>query len=144
MCYLYNMIVYVDGVFDLTHNGHFKLYKQAKKLGSKLYVGVLSDEECENYKRKPILTAEERRLNILNSEYVDKVIINVPNIVTKEFIEKYKIDIVAHAHKIEEDDYYHYQYKVPKEMGIFRRLEYTDGITTTDIINRILERFSIK
>ena len=59
-----------------------------KKLGSKLYVGVLSDEECENYKRKPILTAEERRLNILNSEYVDKVIINVPNIVTKGIYRK--------------------------------------------------------
>ena len=136
------MIVYVDGVFDLTHNGHFKLYKQARSLGDKLYVGVLSDDECENYKRRPILTAKERRLNILNSEYVDKVIIDVPNIVTKEFIEKYKIDIVAHAHKPDEDDYYYYQYKEPIEMGIFRRLDYTDGISTTDIINRILERFS--
>tara|TARA_B110000971_G_C20034778_1_gene513541 strand:- start:277 stop:690 length:414 start_codon:yes stop_codon:yes gene_type:complete len=136
------MIVYVDGVFDLTHNGHFKLYKQARALGDTLYVGVLSDDECESYKRRPILTAEERRLNILNSEYVDKVIINVPNIVTREFIEKHKIDIVAHAHNPEEDAYYHYQYKDAKDMGIFRRLDYTDGISTTDIINRILERFS--
>jgi len=132
----------VDGVFDLTHNGHFKLYKHARSLGDILYVGVLSDDECENYKRRPILTAEERRLNILNSEYVDKVIINVPNIVTREFIEKYNIDIVVHAHNPCEDDYYDYQYKVPKEMGIFRRLDYTDGISTTDIITRILERFS--
>ena len=136
------MIIYVDGVFDLTHNGHFKLYKQAKQLGDILYVGVLSDDECINYKRRPILTAEERRLNILNSEYVDKVIMNVSNIVSKEFIEKYKIDIVAHAHTIEEENYYDYQYIVPKKMGIFRRLEYTEGITTTDIINRILKRFS--
>ena len=136
------MIVYVDGVFDLTHNGHFKLYKQARSLGDTLYVGVLSDNECESYKRRPILTADERRLNIINSEYVDKVILNVPNIVTREFIEKHKIDIVAHAHTIEEDEYYHYQYKDAKEMGIFRRLDYTTGISTTDIINRILERFS--
>ena len=35
------MIVYVDGVFDLTHDGHFKLFQQAKKLGDILYVGVL-------------------------------------------------------------------------------------------------------
>lgn len=136
------MIVYVDGVFDLTHNGHFKLYKQARALGDTLYVGVLSDEECENYKRLPILTAEERRDNILNSEYVNKVILNVPNIVTKDFIKKHNIDIVAHAHKIEDDEYYHYQYKDAKEMGIFRRLEYTESVSTTDIINRILERFS--
>lgn len=136
------MIVYVDGVFDLTHNGHFKLYKQASKLGDKLYVGVLSDEECENYKRRPILTAEERRDNILNSQYVDKVILNVPNVVTKEFIKEHNIDIVAHAHKVEEDDYYDYQYKDAKDMGIFRRLEYTESVSTTDIINRVLERFS--
>ena len=136
------MIVYVDGVFDLTHNGHFKLYKQASKLGDKLYVGVLSDEECENYKRRPILTAEERRDNILNSKYVDKVILNVPNVVTKEFIKEHNIDIVAHAHKVEEDDYYDYQYKDAKDMGIFRRLEYTESVSTTDIINRVLERFS--
>ena len=136
------MIVYVDGVFDLTHNGHFKLYKQASKLGDKLYVGVLSDEECENYKRRPILTAEERRDNILNSQYVDKVILNVSNVVTKEFIKEHNIDIVAHAHKVEEDDYYDYQYKDAKDMGIFRRLEYTESVSTTDIINRVLERFS--
>lgn len=136
------MIVYVDGVFDLTHNGHFKLYKQASKLGDKLYVGVLSDEECKNYKRRPILTAEERRDNILNSQYVDKVILNVPNVVTKKFIKEHNIDIVAHAHKVEEDDYYDYQYKDAKNMGIFRRLEYTESVSTTDIINRVLERFS--
>ena len=136
------MIVYVDGVFDLTHNGHFKLYKKARALGDTLYVGVLSDNECKNYKRRPILTAEERRLNILNSQYVDKVIINVPNIVTQEFIKEHNIDIVAHAHSLEEDDIYDYQYKAAKELGIFRRLDYTDGISTTDIINRVLERFS--
>lgn len=136
------MIVYVDGVFDLTHNGHFKLYKQARELGDTLYVGVLSDNECENYKRRPILTAEERRDNILNSEYVDKVILNVPNVVTKEFIKEHSIDIVAHAHKMDDDDYYDYQYRDAKEMGIFKRLEYTEGVSTTDIIKRILERFS--
>ena len=132
------MIVYVDGVFDLTHYGHFQLFKNAKQLGNTLYVGVLSDKECEDYKRLPILTAEERRLNILNSNYVDKVIINVPNIITDEFIKKHKIDIVAHAHKIEEEDHYDYQYYIPKKLGIFKRLEYTPSMSTTDIINRIL------
>jgi len=135
-------IVYVDGVFDLTHNGHFKLYENAKKLGDILYVGILSDEECISYKRKPILTADERRINILNSKYVNKIIMNVPNIVTNEFIDEYNIDIVAHAHKEEEDSFYHYQYKIPKELGIFKRLEYTTGITTTDIINRVLAQYS--
>ncbi len=131
------MIVYVDGVFDLTHDGHFKLFKNARALGDTLIVGVLSDIESENYKRKPILTANERKANILHSQYVSKVIINVPNVVTKEFIDTHNINIVAHAHKLSEEEYYHYQYKIPKQLGIFKRLDYTESISTSKIIKRI-------
>jgi ethanolamine-phosphate cytidylyltransferase len=129
--------IYVDGVFDLTHYGHYKLFKQAKELGDILIVGVLSDEECEKYKRAPILTEEERAENIRCCGYVDTVIGGVPNIVTKEFIEKYNIDIVAHAHILDDHEKYKYQYIDAINMGIFKRLNYTSTISTTDIINRI-------
>ena len=130
-------IVYVDGVFDLTHYGHYNLFKQAKKLGDILYVGILSDEECKNYKRKTILNIEERYMNVCCSQYIDNVIKNVKNIVTKDFIKEHNIDIVAHAHREDEDDHYNYQYKDAKEMGKFVRLNYTSSISTTEIINRI-------
>ena len=135
------MIVYVDGVFDLTHDGHFKLFENAKSLGDTLYVGVLSDAECTTYKRKPVLTSNERKKNISHSPFVNKIITDVPNVITKEFINKYKIDIVAHAHTIEEDDTYHYQYEIPKQLGIFKRLDYTNSISTTEIIKRILNNY---
>ena len=92
---------------------------------------------AEGYKRKPVLTSLERFKNVSGIKYVDIVLKDVPNIVTKEFIKKHNIDIVAHGHTIEEDEYYHYQYKDAKELGIFRRLEYTSTISTTEIINRI-------
>lgn len=130
-------IVYVDGIFDLTHYGHYNLFKQAKKLGDILYVGILSDEECKNYKRKTILNIEERYMNVICSHHIDKVIKNVKNIVTKDFIKEHNIDIVAHAHRMDEDNYYNYQYKDAKEMGKFVRLDYTSSISTTEIINRI-------
>ena len=129
--------VYVDGVFDLTHYGHYKLFKQARELGDILIVGVLSDEECKNYKRKPILTEKERAENIRCCGHVDTVIEGVPNVVTKDFIEKYNIHIVAHAHTEEEHEKYKYQDVDPLQLGIFRRLNYTSTISTTDIINRI-------
>lgn len=132
-------IVYVDGVFDLTHYGHYNLFKQAKTYGDILYVGVLSDKECENYKRKPILTEEERYNNIGCSRDVDMVIKGVPNVVSEEFINKYNIDIVCHAHSLEEYDRYKYQYIDAMKLNKFRRLEYTTTISTTDIINRIKE-----
>ena len=129
--------VYVDGVFDLTHYGHYKLFKQARELGDILIVGVLSDEECKNYKRKPILTEKERAENIRCCGHVDTVIEGVPNVVTKDFIEKYNIQIVAHAHTTEEHEKYKYQYIDPLQLGIFRRLNYTSTISTSDIIKRI-------
>ena len=64
--------VYVDGVFDLTHFFHYKLFKQARELGDTLIVGVLSDEECINYKRSPILTEKERTENIRCCGHVDE------------------------------------------------------------------------
>ena len=36
--------VYVDGVFDLTHFGHYKLFKQARELG----------DICESYNSRKI------------------------------------------------------------------------------------------
>jgi hypothetical protein len=44
---------------------------------------------------------------------------------------------VAHAHTAEEHEKYKYQYIDPLQLGIFRRLNYTPTISTTDIIKRI-------
>ncbi len=53
----------------------------------------------------------------------------------RTWIEKYNIHLVVHG-----DDYPpEYQeevYKVPMEMGIFRVVPYTGGISTTEIIRR--------
>ena len=38
-----NKIVFVSGQFNILHPGHIRLLSYAKKLGSKLIVGVLSD-----------------------------------------------------------------------------------------------------
>ena len=37
--------VWVDGCFDMVHFGHANFLRQAAKLGTKLIVGVHSDEE---------------------------------------------------------------------------------------------------
>lgn len=45
---------------DLPHWGHIVLLKNAKKLGDILIVGVLDGDTVESYKRKPIMSLEER------------------------------------------------------------------------------------
>jgi len=130
-------IIYCDMVADLFHYGHVNFLKQCHKLGDCLIVGIHSDKDVESYKRKPILSFEERIKVVQACKYVDKVV-KGPLILTTEFINKYNIDNIVHAHD-KDDTSYEYQYKnVPKEK--FIRLDYTGGISTTDIIKRIQDR----
>jgi cytidyltransferase-like protein len=52
--------VYVDMVGDLFHAGHVRLLRDARALGDRLIVGLLSDETVAAYKRRPIMTLSER------------------------------------------------------------------------------------
>ena len=53
-----NVNVYCDGIYDCLHIGHMKAFKNALKFGTRLYVGVVSDEKATPYKRKPIMTTK--------------------------------------------------------------------------------------
>ena len=133
------MIVYVSGVFDLFHYGHMILLKKIKKKfkGCELIVGVHSDEDCESYKRVPILTMKERIKYIEEFGIANKIIDKAPLIETLEFYNKYSIEKVIHAHPIEEHYKYYKMYKEAIDNNMFERIDYTSSISTTDIINRI-------
>ncbi len=128
--------VYTDMVADLFHYGHVELLKKARALGDYLLVGICDDDVVAAHKERPILTMEERVATIAGCRYVDEVIPNAPWIFDPTWIEIHKINLVVHG-----DDYsqkqFEYYYKVPIEMGIFRSVPYTKGISTSAIIRRI-------
>ena len=131
--------VYVDMVADLFHYGHVKFLKKAKRLGgpnAQLIVGICSDEDVTDYKRKPILSMKERIKSVKGCKYVDEVLGDAPIRVDKEWIEKYKIDLVVHGDDFSEKKIREY-YSVPLEMGIFKTVPYTITISTTEIIKRV-------
>ena len=83
----------------------------------------------------------DERIKVISScKYVSKVLPNAPLFITKEYLDKHNIDMVFHAHPIEEHKIYEPMYKIPIELNKFTRTEYTKGISTTDIINRIKNR----
>ena len=131
--------VYTDPVADLFHYGHMEFLKKARALGDYLLVGIYADDVLEAYKRKPILTMEERAASVAGCKYVDEVLLNAPLIVDDAWIAKYDIDLVVHGDDFTQEqlDYY---YGVPLQMGIFRTVPYTSGISTSEIIRRIKER----
>lgn len=131
--------VYVDIVGDLFHSGHVEFFKKARALGDYLIVGVLADEVVQDYKREPVLSLEERVKVIEACKYVDQVVVAPPLRLTEEMIHDLDIHLVVHG-----DDFnkalLEDQYGVSLKLGIFRTVPYTPGISTTGIIDRIVNR----
>ena len=137
--------VYCDGIFDLCHIGHQNLFWNASKLGTHVFVGVVGDKDANNYKRPPIMTAAEREAQVLGCKYVDKVIPNALCFgMTEEFLKEHDIHICAVGQEYfdrfpnPDDDPY---YKVPRKLGIAVPLPRYDGLSTSELIQRIQQRF---
>ncbi len=131
--------VYVDMVADLFHPGHVNFLRQAKKLGTHLIVGVHSDEDCEDYKRKTIYTLEERVAAVAGCKYVNEIIPHAPLSVNAEYLDKHNINIVAHGDDFDPVEIKKY-YGSAINREIFRTIPYTKGISTSEILRRILSR----
>lgn len=76
-----------------------------------------------------------RIANVAACQYVDEVIPVAGWVFDPAMIEKYNIDLVVHGDDYS-DEKQQLMYKVPIEMGIFRTVTYTKGISTTKIIHQ--------
>lgn len=70
-------IIWTNGCFDIVHAGHIELFKYAKSLGSKLYVGIDSDERVQQLKGKnrPINNDILRKFLLNSIKYIDEVFV---------------------------------------------------------------------
>ncbi|XP_066922950.1 ethanolamine-phosphate cytidylyltransferase-like isoform X2 [Clytia hemisphaerica] len=134
-------IVYVAGAFDLFHVGLLDFLEQAKKLGDYLIVGLHTDDDVNRYKGSnyPIMNLHERVLSVLACKYVNQVIIGAPYKVTKEVIDQFKVNAVAHGTtRITADVDGTDPYEIPKKLNIFHTVESGNPLTTADIVQRII------
>jgi choline-phosphate cytidylyltransferase len=140
-------IVYIDGVFDLFHRGHLESLIKAKNVlndisNTFLVVGVVSDKDCESYKRKPIIKEDDRVEIIKGLKMVDDIIFPCPLIVTPEFLEEHKIDLVVHGFVNENDRLKQKEFFAKiVEIGKFKEIEYYTETSTTKIIKNIKDNY---
>ncbi len=68
-------VVFTNGCFDLLHVGHVRYLQQAKKLGTKLVVGLNSDQSVKRLKgeSRPVVSEENRKEILLALSCVDEV-----------------------------------------------------------------------
>ncbi|XP_043693962.1 choline-phosphate cytidylyltransferase 2-like isoform X1 [Telopea speciosissima] len=138
--------VYADGIYDLFHFGHARSLEQAKKVFPNTYllVGCCNDEVTHRYKGKTVMTEAERYESLRHCRWVDEVIPDAPWVITQEFIDEHKIDYVAHdslpyadASGAGKD-----VYEFVKAVGKFKETKRTEGISTSDLIMRILKDYN--
>lgn len=133
------MNIYISGVWDLLHVGHLNILERAKNLGGTLIVGVNTDELVQSYKRKPVISYEERKRIVNALKCVDKTIPH-PALNEVEMLDKYNIDVVVVSSEWGklpgQQERRRYINKTDRKLVVF---PYTEGISTSKIIEKLNE-----
>ena len=130
--------VWCDGCYDMVHFGHANQLRQAKAMGDYLVVGVHNDEEITLHKGPPVFSAEERYKMVQAIKWVDEVVADAPYVTTLETVDKYGCDFVVHGDDITLDADGNDSYRFIKEAGRYRECQRTAGVSTTDLVGRML------
>nr|XP_026693860.1 ethanolamine-phosphate cytidylyltransferase isoform X6 [Ciona intestinalis] len=130
--------IWVDGCFDMVHFGHANLIRQAKELGDYLIVGVHSDEEITKHKGPPVFNQAERYEMVRAIKWVDEVVEGAPYSTTIETLDEYNCDFGVHGDDISVLADGSDAYKIIKDAGRYREVQRTQGVSTTDVVGRML------
>lgn len=133
--------IFMDGAFDMMHYGHMNAFRLGRSLGTELIVGVNSDETITQCKGAPLMKDAERLMMVRGCKFVDKVVEGCPYVMNEEYlnhvISKYNIDYVIHGDDpciVDGKDVY----ETAKKAGKYQSIPRTEGVSTTDIVGRIL------
>lgn len=130
--------VWCDGCYDMVHYGHANQLRQAKNMGDKLIVGVHSDAEITKHKGPPVFTQEERYRMIRAIKWVDEVVEDAPYVTKVETLDKYNCAFCVHGDDISLSADGKDTYALVKAAGRYKECKRTVGISTTDLVGRML------
>lgn len=90
------IVVFTNGCFDIIHPGHIDLLRRARELGTRLIVGINSDDSVKKIKGspRPFLPQSDRAIILESLKWVDEV--QIFNEATPEnLIKKIKPDVLV-------------------------------------------------
>ncbi|ODQ59110.1 hypothetical protein WICANDRAFT_84757 [Wickerhamomyces anomalus NRRL Y-366-8] len=130
--------IWIDGCFDFFHHGHANAILQAKQLGSELYIGIHTDEEIKLNKGPTVMNLKERQYTIDANKWSTKTIINAPYVTQPSWMDEYQCKYVVHGDDITTDSDGNDCYGIVRDQGRLKLVKRTEGVSTTDLINRLL------
>ena len=130
-------IVFTNGCFDILHPGHIDLLTRARKLGSRLIVGLNSDESVRAIKgaERPFLSQTERKAILEGLKAVDEVRIfdeNTPENLVKEI----KPDVLVKGGDWKIEEIVGAEF-VLQNGGEVYSLPLKDGFSSSNIVEKI-------
>ena len=131
------MIVFTNGCFDILHAGHVDLLRRAKALGSKLIVGINSDESVRRIKGadRPVQNQDARRAVLLGLESVDEVVI-FDDLTPERLIHQIKPDILVKGGDWKPDEIIGADFVIKNGGKVFS-LPLLDGFSSSSIVEKI-------
>ncbi|XP_036609841.1 ethanolamine-phosphate cytidylyltransferase isoform X2 [Trichosurus vulpecula] len=130
--------VWCDGCYDMVHYGHSNQLRQARAMGDYLVVGVHTDEEIAKHKGPPVFTQEERYKMVQAIKWVDEIVAGAPYVTALETLDKYNCDFCVHGNDITLTVDGRDTYEEVKKAGRYRECKRTQGVSTTDLVGRML------
>lgn len=130
-------IVFTNGCFDIIHKGHVSYLAKARDLGTKLILGLNTDESVKRLKgaNRPVKELESRALTVASFEYIDLVIpfsedtpqkvisTLLPDVLVKGG--DYKIDDIVGAKEVTANG------------GTVQTIDFVDGFSTTNYFKKL-------
>ncbi|BEJ14477.1 hypothetical protein CspHIS471_0402440 [Cutaneotrichosporon sp. HIS471] len=135
--------IYADGVYDLFHFGHAMQLRQAKLSFPRVHLlaGVCSDALCAENKSPPAMTHAERVAGVRQCRWVDEVVPDAPWAPDQAWIDKHRIDYIAHDEIVYPSKDHDDVYAFIKGQGKFLPTRRTPAISTSDLLERIVRGY---
>jgi len=129
---------YIDGCFDIMHSGHYNAIRQAKAVCDVLVVGVHSDPEIAENKCLPVMRQDERYSLLEHIKWIDEILPDVPYSPEIATLERAQADFCVHGDDMPVNSQGVCAYDEMKRAGRLRIIKRTEGVSTTDLIGRLL------
>lgn len=128
--------VFTNGCFDILHAGHVDLLNRAKALGTKLIVGINSDESVRKIKGpdRPVQDQEARKAVLLGLAAVDEVVI-FDELTPERVIKEIKPDVLIKGGDWKPDEIIGADF-VTASGGQVHSLPLVEGFSSSKIIEK--------